>query len=148
MNAAEWNAILAPHVPWQDAYVAVEREARAYLVLTDAKLLSTTELADALYPPADMRGEAGIGARRRLFKALAALTNHGLQDCCTRAEPCKSRRGLRTVRPWLWHTPRVPISLTERDRKWLTLSAVKGDRFTLDGYLCEVVATPRKETTI
>lgn len=136
MTPSEWNAVLAPGIPWQDAYAAVEREARAFLVISGGQH-TTTGLVDALYPPAEMRGDAGIGARHRLFKALAALTSHGLQDCCTRGEARKSRRGLRLVRPWLWHSPRVqlqPKEFAPGDEYQ------KGDRFLLYGHLCEIIA--------
>ena len=114
MTPVDWNVLLAPTVPWQDAYATVEREARRMLTayLEPAATVSTTHLADMLYPPDQMRGEAGIAARARIFKALAALAEKGLSDCASRGAPMQKKAWRAgklqqtTVRPWLWHAPR------------------------------------------
>lgn len=105
---AEWNRDLAANVPWQSAYATVEREAKAFLtasVLADATPLGTAALVEHLYPAAAVRGEEGVAARNRIFKALDALTGYGLRDYCSRGEP-RLNHAKKTVRPWLWHGPR------------------------------------------
>lgn len=107
MQPSEWNRLLAEAVPWAEAYPAVEREARAYLVVTtDGGLRCTTgELVEALYPEQFAKGD-GITARKRIYKALAALATRGLADCCTKGEPRPLKHNKKKlVRPWLWHAP-------------------------------------------
>lgn len=102
----QWNAMLAPAVKWPDAYAAVQEQARLLLTRYHWQRpegVSTVELAEALYPEAEARGPAAVSARRRIFKALAALTERGLADCATRGEPVQRKFGM--IRPWIWHKP-------------------------------------------
>jgi hypothetical protein len=105
-HPTDFNAALAPAVEWREAYAAVEREARALLILNGdpRENYTTAEMVEALYPEALARGD-GITARKRIFKALAALATKGLADCATRGEPRKLRHANKMVRPWLWHAP-------------------------------------------
>lgn len=136
MTSDEWNKLLAPSVHWKDAYLSVEREARAYLTIGNKVNVSTSALVEALYPIAEARGEAGVTARGRIFKALAALADHGLRDCNYRGEP-KPMRG-RTIRPNIWTEPR---SINLQPKAWDADAMYrKGDRFTWHGLLCEVLA--------
>lgn len=137
MMPGEWNAILAPSVGWKEAYAAVEREARAHLQLSvlGEDTVGTTELVEQLYPEQFARGE-GITARKRLFKALAALTTHGLSDCCTRGPERPLKHSKKMVRGWLWHAPK------EREIKaWTPGVTIEiGERFRLpDGQVVECV---------
>lgn len=104
---------LAEAVPWEVAYEVVKQRviealsdpdtvARLHL---EQQTLSTKELAELLWPEALARGE-GITARKRLFKALAALAPRGLSEYCTRGEPTRNKRLGRDVRPWRWHSKR------------------------------------------
>lgn len=136
MTSDEWNKLLAPSVHWKDAYLSVERGARAYLTIGSKVNVSTSALVEALYPIAEARGEAGVTARGRIFKALAALADHGLRDCNYRGEP-KPMRG-RTIRPNIWTEPRAVASpkAYDPDAKYY-----KGDRVLLDGLVYEVIGT-------
>lgn len=104
---AQWNVALAPDQGWQSAYATVATEAREYLKtqLAPGDLISTNTLVEALYPMRFAKGE-GITARRRIYKALAAVAKHALADCCTKGEPKKFGRSAKLVRPNLWHAPR------------------------------------------
>ena len=107
MLPAEWNAALAPDVPWRDAYATVAREARQFLVHTPFENLSTTELVDKLYPEALARGE-GITVRKRIFKALGILAKRDLADCATRGAERRVKFNPKPIRPWIWHSPAEP----------------------------------------
>lgn len=109
MIPADWNRLLHPDVAWQTAYATVEAQARAHLsanpIFDGRKGISTDELVEALYPEALARGD-GILARKRIYKALKALTTRGLADCCERGEERLLKHSkTRKVRPWLWHEP-------------------------------------------
>lgn len=107
MLPAEWNRDLAATVPWEPAYATVEREAKAFLsgsVLADSDC-GTAELVEHLYPLNLARGEDGVYARNRIFKALDALAKHGLRDYCHKGEP-RLNKAKKMSRPWLWHGPR------------------------------------------
>lgn len=107
MTPFDWDKALSPSVSWQEAYATVGRMARAHLEhnpMLDGDM-STADLVDALYPEEWARGE-GITARKRIFKALAALATRGLADCCHRGPERKLRHSGKMVRPWLWHSPR------------------------------------------
>lgn len=107
MLPAEWNRDLGAGVPWEPAYAVVEREAKAFLaasVLADSDI-GTAELVERLYPMNLARGEDGVFARNRIFKALDALTKHGLRDYCHKGEP-RLNKAKKMARPWLWHGPR------------------------------------------
>ena len=101
-------AALAPENAWAIAYPVVAQEVRNWLENPGSVPLigtvTTTELVDLLWPEKRARGEH-ITRRLRLFKALAALAEHDLSDCCTRGEPRKLKHGSKLVRPWLWHKP-------------------------------------------
>lgn len=106
MTPAQWNAALAPTVPGVVSGNAVAREVRA-LLDSSAAFLSTTGLADKLYPPEHARGEEGQAARRRLFNCLRWLAENGMRDYATRGEPqVRKRYGRqRLERPIIWHAP-------------------------------------------
>lgn len=113
MQANEWNRLLAEAVPWAEAYPAVEREARAYLQISFCgavmQNMTTGELVEKLYSEQFAKGE-GITARKRIYKALAALATRGLADCCTKGEPRPLKHNKKKlVRPWLWHAPRTVV---------------------------------------
>lgn len=100
----QWNAVVGPAVTWRDAYALVEEQARLHFRKLGAECLSTGAVVEALYPELAARGEVGVKARARIFKALAALAERGLVDCATRGELRLNGMG-RNVRPWLWHAP-------------------------------------------
>lgn len=102
LTPQEWNEALSPDKHWNDRYATVAREARTVL-LASVKTLSTTELADILYPPQFMRGDEGMRARRCIFKALLKNAEKALFDCATRGPEKRNKFG--TVRPWRWHAP-------------------------------------------
>jgi hypothetical protein len=103
MTPDEWNNLLAPSVPWRQAYQSVGREARAYLEITqpDGDGLTTAQLVECLYPADDARGSAGLVARKRMFRALAALADHDMKDWCTRGEKRRNKFG-KEVLPVRW----------------------------------------------
>lgn len=118
MTPFQWDAIMYTAVPWQEAYATVEREAR-HVLDNDPTLdgnLSTAELVERLYSEEWARGD-GITARKRIFKALRALTTRGLADCCHRGEERRLRHSNKMVRPWLWHAPTSPNSEAQGNAK-------------------------------
>lgn len=106
--AEYWNPRLAPGVSRRDAYEAVSVAVRAMLSAHPQFKNSestTTEVVEALYPEAEARGD-GIAARQVIFKALAALAERDLKDCCYKGPPRRAKFGM--IRPWVWHAPRRP----------------------------------------
>ena len=102
MHVDGWNNLLADSVPWRQAYTSVEREAKAYLEITQpSNPLSTAQLVEGLYPAEEARGSAGICARRRMFRAFAALADHDMKAWCVKGEPRRNKFG-KTVVPVLW----------------------------------------------
>tara|TARA_R110000868_G_scaffold217532_2_gene467634 strand:- start:747 stop:1121 length:375 start_codon:yes stop_codon:yes gene_type:complete len=102
MTPDEWNKLLAENVPWRQAYTSVAREAKAYLEITQpAEALSTAEMVEALYPAEEARGSVGIVARRRMFRAFAALAEHDMKDWVTKGDPRRNKFG-KTVVPLRW----------------------------------------------
>lgn len=112
MTPDEWNKLLAESVPWRQAYLSVAREAKAYLEITQpAEPLSTAEMVEALYPAEEARGSAGICARRRMFRAFAALAEHDMSAWVTKGEPRRNKFG-KTVVPLRWRPyvePPAPV---------------------------------------
>lgn len=108
MTPADWTKALAPDVPWQQAYEMVRDQAAWQLelnVLWDGRrTVTTAELVEAMWPEALARGD-GIVARRRLFKALAALATRGLSRYCTKGPARKHKTTGRPIVPWMWHAP-------------------------------------------
>lgn len=106
MTPNEWNKALAPNVPAEIASAAVAGIVRATLD-GSALFLSTTELADLLYSPHDMRGDEGMAARKRLFGCLRWLATHSLVAYATPGGPViRTRFGKRRAeRPLVWHAP-------------------------------------------
>lgn len=124
MTALEWDVALAPNIPWQNAYALVEKSARLHLLHNpkiDGDTLSTAAFVEIIYAESSMRGDAGLYARRRIFKALAALATRGLSDCCTRGPEKHIGRTKRTGRPWFWHAPTAPNAEARApsDTDWL-----------------------------
>lgn len=72
MLPADMEAALAPDQTWKRAYAAVETAARAHLDALPGTQFSTAALVAALYPGDNKQTTA------RIFKALAALEDHGL----------------------------------------------------------------------
>lgn len=100
-------AALHPANGWEVAYPVVAHEARAMLDSGDEgdnQMWTTEETVEALWPEALARGEM-ILRRQRLYKALAALAEHELSDCCTKGPERKLKHGGKMIRPWLWHKP-------------------------------------------
>jgi len=112
MTPDEWNNLLADSVPWRQAYTSVAREAKAYLEISQPSgALSTAELVEALYPAEQARGSAGIVARHRMFRALAALADHDMISWVTKGEPRRNKFG-KTVVPLRWRPyvePAAPV---------------------------------------
>lgn len=102
MTPIEWNRLLAPTVPWEEAYAAVERAAKLVLEGSPLTPLGTSELVETLYPQRLAVGD-GITARRRIFKALQALEKHGLAEYVSIGAPQKMPKLNKTIRPRLWH---------------------------------------------
>lgn len=118
MTPFQWDNAMHPTSPWQVAYGEVEREAR-YTLENDPTLdtdMSTAALVERLYPEEWARGK-GITARKRIFKALRALTTRGLADCCHRGAERRLRHSNKMVRPWLWHAPTSPNSEAQGNAK-------------------------------
>lgn len=102
----ELSAALHPGNEWSIAYPVVAHEARLLLEGTGEALLWTTEdVVNTLWPEALARGDM-ILRRQRLYKALAALAEHELSDCCTKGPERRLKHGGKMVRPWLWHKPK------------------------------------------
>lgn len=113
MTPADWNAALAPHVGWQAAYGTVENAVKLAFAspVLDGQTLSTSALVEALYPEQFARGE-GITARKRIYKALAALATRGLAAYATRGPERLLKHTNKLVRPWLWHSA-APIEVAK-----------------------------------
>lgn len=97
-----WNKKLDRSYGHREAYAFVEVEARALLAKYHWQRpagVSTNELAEALIGDELITSEA----RKRLYKALAALSTRGLSDCVTKGEPVQRQFGM--IRPNLWHKP-------------------------------------------
>lgn len=106
LRAEQLTAALAPDVPWAECYARIEADARTLLTRYHWQRpagVTTVELVEALFPEAWVEGPAGIAARKRVFKALAALATRGLSDCATKGEPVKRKFGM--IRPWVWNKP-------------------------------------------
>jgi hypothetical protein len=110
MTPQEWNAALSANVPWQQAYATVETATRALLnAWPDDEYGATSDLVEELYPMKLVRGDDGVYARKRIFKALMALAPRGLKDCCKKGAP-KRRfgNGGPMIQPWEWFKPGFP----------------------------------------
>ena len=100
----EWNFVLAPDQHWTVAYPKVERRVREFLSEQWANL-TTDELVQQLYPVAQVRGEAAMTARQRLYRALMTLAKHGLADCASTYK----KPGARLIKQgWIWHMSSAP----------------------------------------
>lgn len=101
---AEWGVLLAPDVPAREVNAALAKLVRIELThVPRLSPLTTTELAEKLYPGHLARGE-GLGARNRLYQALMYLAMTELADCATKgAERGMKGFGRKKIKPWLWH---------------------------------------------
>lgn len=141
-NVQALSAALQPTIPWAVAYSAVETAVIATLSEPDTiarlhleqQTLSTKELVELLWPETLARG-AGITARKRLFKALAALATRGLAPYCTQGEPTRNKRLGRDIRPWRWHSKKERAGNEEAVNDPSTASV--GDRCRFGGGLWE-----------
>jgi hypothetical protein len=112
MTPIIWTEAHRSKPTWQAFYPYVAQQTRAYLrahPLAEDGTLSTHELVEVMFPEQLAVGE-GIVARRRIYKALMALTIRDLADCCTRGPKQKlfgPTKGGPAVRPWRWHQPTV-----------------------------------------
>lgn len=114
LTPANWNKVLAPNVPWQEAYAAVEAAVKALYEGAGPLVnhFTTAELVETLYPETWARGE-GITARKRIFGALKALAKHQLKDYCEPGEPRPLKHNKnRLVTPLIWRAPLPKPSLT------------------------------------
>jgi len=100
-NNAEVAAALRPENDWRTAYAFVELEAKNLLLIASGTY-TTTELADAIYSPAEAHDPK---VRKRVFQALKALATRGLANYVTLQEPQEGAFG--TTRRKLWHAPRA-----------------------------------------
>lgn len=104
MPRIEWDRLLAPEIEWQRAYRSVGSEAKRVLdALPFAATLTTAELVEALYPQQYARDKAGLDARQRIFRALAAMATRDLARYASRGEPRQLKKLKKVVRPWIWH---------------------------------------------
>lgn len=111
---------LVQGVSHEIAYPEIERVARQFLMSAtkhgDGKSMTTAELAEALLPPALLRGPNMQYAFKRLKHGLTVCAQHGLADCADRAtRPVKLYNKM--VYPWRWHAP-DPNYRTTRDMVW------------------------------
>lgn len=85
LNSTQLEVALAPDRPWKSAYAIVEGEARYYLdaLLVSSPGYSTAALAGAIY------GGDVPWIRKRVFKALAALSTRSLQRYVRLGDPEK-----------------------------------------------------------
>lgn len=110
MTPIDWTNAMRADVPWQVCYPEVAKITRAWLKaspIADVDTMSTHELVEALFPEKLAVGE-GIYARRRIFRALMALTTRDLKDCCTQGAKQSmfgAGKSGPKVRPWRWHAP-------------------------------------------
>lgn len=109
-----WIEALAPDKTSRQASDFVAECARSALSNYKGHDLTTTQLAEKLWPKAE--GDPGY-QRQRLFKVLAWLAIRDLADCCHRGDErkrgkqgrrIKEGQPVKTVRPWLWHAPGEP----------------------------------------
>lgn len=104
MSPKAWEAALAPDQHWTVAYPLVERAVRSFLAEQWANL-TTDDLVQHLYPVSQVRGEAAMAARQRLYRALMTLAKHGLADCASTYK----KPGARLIKQgWIWHTSSTP----------------------------------------
>lgn len=103
MRNDKWDAAMAPEQPWKAAYAVVEAEAKGLLdTFGPAGRLHTTELVERLYTGSLKP------TRDRMFKALRALSTHGLEAYVTRGEPEKVGR-VEGARRLLWGAPGATV---------------------------------------
>ena len=102
MTAEHWRSVLAPNIPWQDAYPRVAGAAKEILAnVPPAAPLSTVELVERMWPQADVHSEEDGEVRARIFRALRAMTPRDLKHYNRPGEPKKGFRG-KTIVPRLW----------------------------------------------
>lgn len=103
-----WTEIFLPNIPWSECYPIVEAAARPHLAnLPSGYTITTEQLADLIWPAVDCRGDENL-LRPRLFRALEALSKHGLQTCVSFEEDTTSywaQKLGKSVRRKRWHAP-------------------------------------------
>lgn len=103
----KWNEVLDPAVEWRVAYPMVAERVREMLdPLPPGEVMTTTDLVERLYPAALALGTDGILARRRMFKAVLAMTTRDLARYASRG-PERKIRG-KVSQTWVWHAPGEP----------------------------------------
>lgn len=102
LSSDAFNVELAPEKDWRTAYPFVEAEARKFLdTLAEGMTLSTTALVDGIYT-----GAIIPQIRSRVFKALRASADRGLQRYVTKGEPEKVGH-VENARRLHWHRGKV-----------------------------------------
>lgn len=104
-----WTGRLAATVPPAEVHREVEQAVRTLMAdnLRFSQMEShTAEVVDGLFPAADVRTPQDAYSHKALYRALAWLATRGLKDCCYKGPPRTSKK-LGTIRPWMWHPPRV-----------------------------------------
>ncbi len=94
---------LQPDVPYLTAYEAVRIALEAAVPF--GHTWSTEEMVEMVAPAASwVHGDREIVARRRVYKALNALSEHGLKSWVTLGTARKGKFGM--IRPKLWRRTR------------------------------------------
>ena len=79
-TVSDLNAVLARDVHWQIAYPAVAGIIRNYLTSWKGDPLTSTALAEALWPAAEVKDPIQKIRRNRLFRAMRKVSEHELSD--------------------------------------------------------------------
>jgi len=108
MTPHDWTALLDP-ANRNKTIIAKEvtTQARRYLTkLPQGKLITTKELAEGLFPLANVRGPQMEYARRRLIRFLVGEPGHILLPECRLRDTTQTRNYAgRRFHPWLWRCP-------------------------------------------
>lgn len=79
-NTSDLEALLSREVHWQIAYPAVAKIIRSVLTTHKGDPLTTTGLAEILWPVGQAQDPIQKIKRNRLFKAMRKVSEHELQD--------------------------------------------------------------------
>jgi len=107
MRSEPWIELLAAQRAWRDCYPIVAHKVCAALA-GETEPISTSALAEALWPVASVEGVIAVKCRQRLFQALKAMATRELAAYARRGEAYQrkvfnhGRWVIQTARPWLW----------------------------------------------
>ena len=101
--------MFASVIPWQEAYPRLADAVKAELADVAANsCLSTGELAEKLWPHAEVHDDVDVACRARIFRGLSAMIARDLKDWNRAGEPVKRMGHIRVPRLWANYTLDLP----------------------------------------